>query len=304
MSVKRNWLVYSKIMATICFAALSLPAYSQIPDGESQGDALPSVPDVNNAKRDRANFDQEFGFSIMFKREDIINLEKVLATIGEEKEEDIVEAAPSEDDILAEILKAAKGDEPEEQEVVVIEEDDSDAILPAFYLSSIIYRNPGDWSLWVNKKRITAKESDRPELGISVRGITKEVATLSWKPSNIDTATERWQQLKEADSVDEIKKQKKHREVAFAKIDFDQEAGEFVVSMRPNQTFFADTMQVLEGKHEVKRVLVEEEPEFVQEPVQDRTGIARRDPLAVERGLANQALGNLKKLGDFIPSGQ
>lgn len=250
----------------------------------------------------------EFGVSVMYSAEDINNLKAVLSVHEKNRMQETLDSLnPSEADLLADLLRSAQGEgEKDAAGEIVIQ------TLPSFYMSSILYRRPGDWTIWVNGQKLTAAKSEDATTGMRVKGISREMVTLAWKPVQLDGALLRWQENQNGT----LSKNSKHREVRFSSVELDKEAGEFLITMRPNQTFAADTMQIFEGRYNYspRSAAAGNPPEQV-----DASQPSSTDPLpmpelseaeaaanqsgrvGVERQLADDLIENLMKTQQFIP---
>jgi hypothetical protein len=53
---------------------------------------------------------------------------------------------------------------------------------PLFFLSSIMYRSKGNWALWLNGQRLTARKPNSPDGTIEVVEVSPYAAIFSWAP--------------------------------------------------------------------------------------------------------------------------
>ena len=181
-----------------------------------------------------------FGISLMYSHYDMSNLTQILdlyeRTMGEKPKKEVEREEITDDDPLAELLK----EQPAEPKVV------KEFPLPNFYLGTVMYQHAGEWSVWINQKRINAKHPtyDFGSAGsIRVTGITSNMVTLNWTPADMPQAVRAWI------SRDDIKVASlKHRQARGSSLGFDEKNKVFVVSMLNNQTFSANSMQIVEGK--------------------------------------------------------
>lgn len=183
-----------------------------------------------------------FGVSIMYTKEDINNLRQVLAIYENQqpKTQEVTQEESQEDaDLLAELLRAAKQQDGADGNKLA-----EMTALPSFYLGTILYRQADDWAVWINRIRLDAENPADPATGLTVKAINRNEATLVWKPSNIVPAFRRWKQLEEHPEM----RANRHRVASAGSVTFNEETGEFTITIRPHQTFFGDSMQVLEGK--------------------------------------------------------
>jgi hypothetical protein len=100
---------------------------------------------------------------------------------------------------------------------------------PQFFLQSIVYHSPQDWSIWINNRKITPNGLQDPE-NIRVIGIDRDKADIEWRPAVMEKVNRAW----DNSSTSAISVDKKNGIVTF--------------SLRPNQTFSSYVMRVVEGK--------------------------------------------------------
>lgn len=173
-----------------------------------------------------------FGTSIMYLPEDLANMMRILqAYEGTQSPTAVATGDEGDEDILSHILQQTKG--PEDKNV---------APFPDFYVSSIMYRGPGNWAVWVNGERFSSSQTPDESQPLSVKGISQEMVTLSWKPDNPARALELWDQHKAAKV-----RGFGHRSAQNLGVDFDDIENLFTVTMRPNQTFSGEKMDIMEG---------------------------------------------------------
>lgn len=110
---------------------------------------------------------------------------------------------------------------------------------PVFYLSSIVYRAPGDWAIWVSGHKITPLKNDTE---VKVLAVSAAQATLSWTPSFQAAIASRRAQKSFADPAP-----LKNRLVSPNPVQFNDSTGTASVTLRPNQTFVAGYMAAFEG---------------------------------------------------------
>ena len=328
----------------------AMPTPATLPDAGAVPGASPAFPAGQMAALPSANPASPltqpvsglsigtFGISLMYSDEDINNLKQVLEVFEAVKVDtaQTPQGQTQEADLLAELLRASRGADPEAMPEMVQ--------LPSFYIGTIMIHRPGDWSVWVNGALFNKKKMDNQALGIRIVGVSRDMVTLAWKPSNVAQAYQRYQDVqKEAASKQAEKKtaadpsadpastgtdsanpgvqppgavaelvasagmpftkEKSHREVRAASIEFDKEAGEFIVTMRPNQTFIANSMQVMEGRFSAGLADPKTVGAVNQETPIDPLAAAMGMPgggtqapsVAGENAIANQLVDNLKQ---------
>jgi len=114
---------------------------------------------------------------------------------------------------------------------------------PQFYLESLAYHTPTDWSVSINHIKFTPSQPQSPSL--QVVGISPDKVTVVWKPLLMEMVNDVWKRA----ANDDVEVDSLHGTVTF--------------TLRPNQTFSSYVMRVLEGKVVPKRVekpVVQEAP--------------------------------------------
>lgn len=114
---------------------------------------------------------------------------------------------------------------------------------PQFFLESIVYHSPKDWSVWISGEKIA---HNAPSLrgDLTVMEITKNSVLLRWKPELEDL--ERARQTWKKNPNDKVRA--------------DVAEGTFEFTLLPNQAFSAYDMTLIEGKIP---------------PIQEETGISK-----------------------------
>lgn len=113
---------------------------------------------------------------------------------------------------------------------------------PVFHLSSIVYRNAGDWAVWVNGDKITPKKNTTD---VKVLSVSASQASFSWTPSYSAAVTLR-QEKKLFAATDPVK----HRLTTASALRYDPLMGTAFFSLKPNQSFAAGYMNIFEGSVE------------------------------------------------------
>ncbi len=121
------------------------------------------------------------------------------------------------------------------------------SVAPAFYLNSVLYNSPKNWTIWLNNRRIRAG-AKFPKLEIS--RIKADKVEFIWETADIDFISPGW-----AEKVPSIPtKQRK----AYGKWAYKSPAGDIFVDetkqfvrfiLSPHQTFVSRTMRIAEGRH-------------------------------------------------------
>lgn len=297
-------------LMALAFAGLAVPALAQQAAGQAQASGNDPVG---------------FETSLMFSEVDLRNLRQVAVALHRRQDEleriqDPDSGGASEEDILAEILRQAQ------------EEEQADVLLPDFYLSSILYRSPEDWSVWLRTHNVTLPETDDElsrELGLDrpgeedipralvltaqqpqdaitslrVLAITENTVTLAWKPVSVFGAFSRF---KAKDEASERKAGIRNRLVRDQSVVFDQESGEFIATLSANQTFSLDMMQIVEGRYKTISEREAASRARREEAQQQRSARSRNDPRrasgqSVERQISDELLGNIRQLQNLMP---
>lgn len=165
------------------------------------------------------------GYSLMFSPSQIDNMKRALSTFE---------------------MLSRTGQVNPEIEIIEEQSDTTKALAeepaeyPVFSLSSIVFRSAGDWTVWISGLRITPKTNEQE---VRVIGISAGQAQFSWKPVYNGALKERVQNHLLADPTPLAHKMTKPNTAIF-----DQQSGQAVFSLRPNQTFVPAYMTTFEGR--------------------------------------------------------
>jgi len=110
---------------------------------------------------------------------------------------------------------------------------------PVFFLSSIVYHDPSDWSLWVSGHKITSRKNDTD---VNVLAISREGATFSWKPTYADVIARRVDEKKFA-ALDAVKNKLAVNQLVAQ----DEKTQALTFTLKQNQTFAVAYFSVFEG---------------------------------------------------------
>lgn len=164
------------------------------------------------------------GLSLMFTEKDMFSL--VLPSLelydkAEDPNNKTASNTQATDDLtgLLESLKLKGEDKVQE----------APQVLPNIYLGSIMYYSPSNWSIWLNGKKVT-NAVNGPDKPLYVEAIDRTHVRLVWKPT----------------SMTALNKVLNKRKIATPEV-LDIEGSRVTVTMRPNQTFVASLLAVLEG---------------------------------------------------------
>ena len=114
-------------------------------------------------------------------------------------------------------------------------------IYPVFYLASIAYHTPTDWSVWVSGHKITSHSN---ETDLTVVKVTPDSATFTWSPSYILAMTQRNKQHIFA-SFDLVRNRILKRNDD--DLHFNDATNSITFTLRPNQSFSAGYWHLFEG---------------------------------------------------------
>ena len=144
---------------------------------------------------------------------------------------------------------------------------------PSFYLRSILYINPSNWSVWVNDQKISQDIGDYDEYLKIVR-VQEDKAIFLWKQNNIDTLHPSWREDFPSLAGDGRFVSNNENIV----IDLDTTNIAFV--LRANQSMVSSQMKILEGKIESSSVDVRDSiDEREEEYFEDGDNIIEGDEL-------------------------
>ncbi len=124
---------------------------------------------------------------------------------------------------------------PAAQTVVVVEP----PTYPVFFLSSIVYRAPNDWSIWMGGEKIT---SSKNETEVTVTEMRPDSVTFLWKPAYIDAIAQR-NRAEAFAATDAVKNKLSTQQ----KISYDKASGAITFTLRQNQSFAVGYFKLFEG---------------------------------------------------------
>jgi hypothetical protein len=114
-----------------------------------------------------------------------------------------------------------------------------------FYLKSILYFGPGNWTLWLNDKKIVAGESYKQLEFIKV---AREEVVILWKDVKMDEIAPDWHRYLE--SVDDTRFSNNKNIV------YDRAGNNVAFILKPNQTLVSAHMDIVEGNPDKPAVVV------------------------------------------------
>ncbi len=116
---------------------------------------------------------------------------------------------------------------------------DEPASYPTFYLASVAYRNPSDWSLWISGYKISSQRNDTD---LVVRAVSPESVTFAWTPTYGAAISQRHASKLFA-SLDPVKNKLSPNQ----SVTLDKTTGTVTFTLRQNQTFAAGYFSIFEG---------------------------------------------------------
>ncbi len=110
--------------------------------------------------------------------------------------------------------------------------------IPSFYLKSILYFGPQDWTVWINDKKI--KQDESPPF-LNIIKIDETQATFLWKDSKIDLRFPEWRDY--MIPFDEEKKFFSNGQ----NVVISSETGDISFILKTNQSFIPNELKIIEG---------------------------------------------------------
>lgn len=234
---------------------IALPAVSSAPSASTPSAA--GQPAVNQATAEVLPVPKVYSFgeselSILFLPDQVTRMKDAIRTF-EDTGKDADKPAPA-----VPVLAA-----PAAPEVI-----EDPLTYPVFYLSSILYKGAGDWSLWISGYKIT---SQRNYTDVTVLNVSRDSATFLWKPSFMKAITRR-EKDKLFASTDSVK----HKLVPAQSMALDPAAASIVFTLKPNQSFAPGYFKIFEGYIDA--------PTLTALPVVIATGAVGGQPGAIPTG--------------------
>lgn len=197
----------------------ALPPIAPAPGNAASVPAFPSVAEPEPQTRQYSY--GASNLSVLFLPEEVNRMKKALRTFEDTNNR----AKPA---VFLDVDVA--------QPVEKIEEPPS---YPVFYLSSIVYDAPNDWSIWVAGYKITPRRNDTDVTVLSVR---PDSVTFSWSPTYgkvIDTRIEEGL-FAPVDAV-------KNKIASSQQFNWDSENARMTFTLKQNQAFSLGYYKVFEG---------------------------------------------------------
>lgn len=113
---------------------------------------------------------------------------------------------------------------------------------PAFYLKSILYFGEDNWSIWLNKQKITSENANRGD--IAIESVDADSVTFTWKKSSIDLILPNWREnfTEVGDNGTFISEDKN--------ITVDIASSNVTFTLKPNQSLVSKSLTIVEGPAE------------------------------------------------------
>ena len=110
---------------------------------------------------------------------------------------------------------------------------------PVFFLSSIVYDGPADWSIWIGGAKITSRKN---ETDVQVLSVSRDTATLAWRPDYAEAVAKR-RSTKQFAVTDAVK----NKLAVVQRVSHDPQTGLITFTLRQNQSFAVGYFSVFEG---------------------------------------------------------
>jgi hypothetical protein len=178
-----------------------------------------------------------YGKSVFFTEEEIKRMKQVLY-ISESFKGEAVSDKPQTDDTAFNDLLGSLNNKATVDVSPITE-------FPSFYVSTIVYKSPSNWSLWLNGNRVTPK---RVPAGIEVVAVSPTGAQFLWKPEKFLQFKAYWDDIE----AGKVTKAPARSLSQASKVTFDKKNSAWVFTVKTNQTFASQYMAVLEGKHDAQ----------------------------------------------------
>ncbi|PIR38465.1 MAG: hypothetical protein COV35_06775 [Alphaproteobacteria bacterium CG11_big_fil_rev_8_21_14_0_20_39_49] len=134
---------------------------------------------------------------------------------------------------------------------------------PAFYLSSILYLSPDNWSVWINGQKVSFGEGYN---NVEIVKVTETEVTMIWRDSMIDYVSPGWKDKYNLMADDRFMSNERNVVV-------DLENGDISFVLGVNQSFDSMSMEIIEGVAYTKDIVVP-----ANEAQLDSNGVNMNDP--------------------------
>lgn len=174
--------------------------------------------------------------SLMFSLRDIKNLERVLMARDQAEKygpEASDQTTPNVNDFVNKLLQDLETTKAGNSTPTPARPLPTSA--PAFYLSSIVWVDSDNWSVWINGIRYSP---DKPAQNITITQVTPERISFTWQSEDLDYISPNWQ------SSLPIKDSKQGSD---STLSIDASTRTVWAILEPNQTLITRSMRIVEG---------------------------------------------------------
>lgn len=199
----------------------------------AQAQVSPAPPPTEISKRDTSHVTLWPHGSLMFDKQTSEWLNAAVKSFDQNIPLEIL--LPS---LFPAIKPETKVEEIHQPESVIIKSN-SPIEAPAFYLKSILYFSPDNWSLWLNNKKLS-DNTDKTIENITLVDISHKQASFLWKNTTIDLIYPDWKDLFTAIEDNKYASPEKN-------ILVDASTGNITFILKPNQSLVSKTLEIVEG---------------------------------------------------------
>jgi hypothetical protein len=163
--------------------------------------------------------------------------------------------------------------------------------MPVFYLASIAYDGPGDWSVWISGYKITSRKNDTD---VNVIDVSPESVTFQWTPGFTKALLRRHHDKLFA-PTDKVK----NKLAALQRYSVNETTGTVTFTLKQNQSFAVGYFRVFEGYIDAPTLAALP----VAPPVAAATPVAASQPNGQPPGFDNGLVnGAIPPSPDFVNS--
>ena len=146
---------------------------------------------------------------------------------------------------LARLYEAARGNLRDTVTAGVVVEVKTPRVAPAFYLNSMLYNSPDNWTIWLNSRRVRTG-TKFPELEIA--SVNADRVEFIWMTDQLDFISPKWDEKIKQISLKENEPQPRWLYVSDdGNISVDQSRRYVRFLLGPHQTFMTHDMEIAEG---------------------------------------------------------
>jgi hypothetical protein len=236
--------------------------------GANAGQAAPAAPKVYSYG--------DSSLSILFLPEQV---EKMKEAVRSFEDSGATSQAPAP--VVPEVAAAAVPEPPIEDPLT----------MPVFYLASIAYDGPGDWSVWISGYKITSRKNDTD---VNVIDVSPESVTFQWTPGFTKALLRRHHDKLFA-PTDKVK----NKLAALQRYSVNETTGTVTFTLKQNQSFAVGYFRVFEGYIDAPTLAALP----VAPPVAAATPVAASQPNGQPPGFDNGLVnGAIPPSPDFVNS--